>query len=110
MFTIKFYQTGPGGSRQVIKQAESFTILRSDDGSAEITLHQKDQGDDRRIDIVDCGPNGPKRPEGWPPCFESAIIENAAGKTTEMISCQIPSPSRNAPSARDKAIDRGKRN
>lgn len=87
MFTIKFYSAGPnspGGYRQVIKEAESFTILRSDDGSAEVTLHQK-SGDSSRIDIADCGPNGPKRAEGWPPCFESAIIENASGKTTEMI-------------------------
>lgn len=82
MFTIKFYNTGPNGFRQVIKQAESFTILRGDDGTAEITLHQKDPTDDRRIDIADVGP---PRPDGWPPCFESAIIENAAGKTTEMI-------------------------
>ena len=83
MFTIKFYSTGPnspGGYRQVIKQAESFTILRSDDGSAEITLHQKDQSYDTRIDIGDCS-----TAEGYPPRFESAIIENAAGKTTEMI-------------------------
>ncbi len=85
MFTIKFYsmsQLSPGNYRQVIKQAESFTVLRGDDGSAEITLHQKDPADDRRIDIAD---GSTPRPEGWPPCFESAIIENAAGKTTEMI-------------------------
>lgn len=87
MFTIKFYSTGlgaiasPNGYRQVIKQAESFTILRGDDGTAEITLHQKDQADDFRIDIAD----STTRQDGWPPCFESAIIENAAGKTTEMI-------------------------
>lgn len=84
MFTIKFYSTGPGnpdGYRQVIKEAQSFTILRGDDGTAEITLHQKDQADDRRIDIAD----SKDRPDGWPPCFESAIIENSAGKTTEMI-------------------------
>lgn len=83
MFTIKFYSAGagnPNGYRQVIKEAESFTILRGDDGSAEITMHQKDSGLDTRIDISDC-----PRPMGAPPCFESAIIENAAGKTTEMI-------------------------
>jgi hypothetical protein len=92
MFTIKLYTTGPkcpgdavGNYRQVIRQADSFTILRADDGSAEITLHQKDRSEDCRIDIADTGPNGAPRPEGWPPCFESAIIENAAGKTTEMI-------------------------
>lgn len=84
MFTIKFYSTSPhshpGAYRQVIKEAESFTILRGDDGTAEITLHQKNSGLDSRIDISDC-----PRPTGSPPCFESAIIENAAGKTTEMI-------------------------
>lgn len=87
MFTIKFYstsqQTNPGAYRQVIKEAESFTILKADDGSAEITLHQKDASFDRRIDIGDC--SKPSLPEGYPPRFESAIIENSAGKTTEMI-------------------------
>jgi len=83
MFTIKLYSTGPGhpdGYRQVIKSAESFTILRGDDGSAEITLHQKFSENDSRVDIC-----GDPRPEHFPPRFESAIIENAAGKTTEMI-------------------------
>jgi hypothetical protein len=83
MFTIKFYSTGPnspGGYRQVIKEADSFTILRADDGTAEITLHQK-SGDDTRIDINDAPTQ-----DGWPARFESAIIENAAGKTTEMVS------------------------
>jgi hypothetical protein len=81
MFTIKFYQTSAGGSRQVIKQAESFTILRADDGSAEITLHQKNGADDSRVDIKEAAPHN----EGAPPRFESAIIENAAGRTTEII-------------------------
>lgn len=80
MFTIKFYSCSKGGSRQVIKQAESLTILRADDGTAEITLHQKNPEDSCRIDI-----NSAPAPEGWPARFESAIIENAAGKTTEMI-------------------------
>jgi len=44
MFTIKFYSND--GCRQIIREADSFTILRcprgpDDDGSAEITmLHQ----------------------------------------------------------------------
>lgn len=84
MFTIKFYSTtspnSPAGYRQKILQADSFTILRMDDGTAEITLHQKDHAEDRRFDI-----NGDPAQDGWPPRFESAIIENAAGKTTEMI-------------------------
>lgn len=81
MFTVKFYTED--GYRQVIKTAESFTILRGgDDGGAEITLHQKSPGDSCRIDI---GPLGTERPEGWPPLFQKAIIENAAGRTTEII-------------------------
>jgi hypothetical protein len=92
MFTIKFYSGD--GCRQVIKEADSFTILRSphsdDDGTAEITLHQKNQADDCRIDIADNGPNGPNRAEGWPPVYGKAIIENAAGRTTEIV-CLRPS-------------------
>ena len=88
MFTIKFYSGD--GCRQIIKEAESFTILRNrpgpdDDGSAEITLHQK-SGDDTRYDIKPDG-TGPE-PFGYsgPIRFQSAIIENSAGKTTEMVS------------------------
>ena len=82
MFTIKFYSDD--GCRQVIKSAESFTILRAPDmcSDAEITLHQKSQADDCRIDIV---PAGTERLEGWPPTYQTAIIENALGKTTEII-------------------------
>jgi hypothetical protein len=87
MFTIKFYSGD--GCRQIIREAESFTILRcppgDDDGVAEITLHQKLGFEDRRIDIGDDGPNGPKRPDGWPPLFAKAIIENSSGRTTEII-------------------------
>lgn len=78
MFTIKFYSNG----RQRILSAESFTILRSDEG-AEITLHQKNQGDDIRIDIALDGPRNDY--DNWPPCYQRAIIENAAGKTTEIV-------------------------
>ena len=83
MFTIKLYASG----RQKIVEAESFTILRNscvapDDGSAEITLHQKNPGDDIRYDIngdpAEMGYAGPER-------FTKAIIENSAGKTTEII-------------------------
>lgn len=87
MFTIKFYSQG--GFRQVIKEAESFTILRAEDGTAEITLHQKNQADDSRIDINDDGP----KPDGWPPRYSKAIIENAAGRTTEIIALRpLPPP------------------
>lgn len=81
MFTIKFY--GEGNHRVVIKSAESLTILRGDDGSAEITLHQKNQNDDYRIDVAH--DMKASYHEGYPPRYHRAIIENAAGKTTEMI-------------------------
>lgn len=87
MFTIKFYSGD--GYRQVIKEADSFTVLRCDEG-AEITLHHKNPADDCRIDIADEWPNGPKRCEGWPPVFGKAIIENAAGRTTEIITIGAP--------------------
>jgi hypothetical protein len=90
MFTIKFYSGD--GCRQIIREAESFTILRSPDvsGAAEITLHQK-AGDGCRIDIGDDGPDGLKRSDGWPPVFAKAIIENSAGKTTEIVGQSGPS-------------------
>lgn len=84
MFTIKFYSHD--GCRQKILSADSFTILRnprgtpSDDGGAEITLHQKN-GDGCRIDVAD----DKNRDPSWPPHFAKAIIENAAGRTTEII-------------------------
>lgn len=83
MFTAKFYSGD--GSRQIIREAESFTILRDESGGAEITLHQKNSADDCRIDVADDGPNGPKRCEGWPMVYGKVIIENAAGRTTEII-------------------------
>lgn len=82
MFTIKLYTEN--GFRQKILEAESFTILRgsaSPEGDeAEITLHQKN-GDGVRYDIR------PQQPDGYegPAVFQRAIIENAAGKTTEII-------------------------
>lgn len=83
MFTIKFYSGD--GCRQIIREAESFTILRSPSGSVhditEVTLHQKG-GEGCRIDVGDeCA----EREEGWPALFAKAIIENASGRTTEMI-------------------------
>ena len=79
MFTIKFY--AGLGERQIILAAESFTILRGRDGGAEVTLHQK-SGDSIRYDVgIDRG----NRLDG-PQLFDRAIIENAMGKTTEIIS------------------------
>jgi hypothetical protein len=77
MFTIKFYSDG----RQKILSAESFTILRGG-GGAEITLHQKNQHEDRRIDIASAEI---EPATDMPPVYQRAIIENAAGKTTEII-------------------------
>lgn len=71
MFTVKTYSND--GFRECLYSAQSLTILRH--GTiVEITLHQKNSSDDSRVDIVDSG---------------KAIIENAAGKTTEIIT---PSP------------------
>lgn len=88
MFTIKLYSGD--GFRQLIREAENFTILRGPsqaaDNAAEITLHQKNRAEDCRFDIKD--ENGePKPADGfYPPRFAKAIIENSAGRTTEIIS------------------------
>jgi hypothetical protein len=79
MFTIKFYSAD--GLRQRIYEAESFTVIRGN-GDAEITLHQKSQNDDFRVDIKE-GKSG--LTGDTPPCYQRAIIENSAGKTTEII-------------------------
>ena len=91
MFTIKLYSAG--GFRQRIIEARSFTILRppagpDDDGSAEITLHDTPDGD-VRYDIKDEGP--PTSGYAGPQRFAKAIIENSAGRTTEMIALK-PTP------------------
>lgn len=76
MFTIKFYRD----SRMRIFEAESFTVLRGDDGEAEITIHQKN-GEDFRRDVGITREN----PDEWPEVFDRAIIENGSGRTTEVI-------------------------
>lgn len=85
MFTIKLYSDG---GRTRIMAAESFTILRDPAGCAEITLHQKNQTDDSRVDV---GPADDGRDVNWPSLYQRAIIENSAGRTTEMISAP-PAP------------------
>lgn len=83
MFTIKFY--GDGGFRQRILEAESFTILRHGaDGGAEITMHQKN-GEGLRFDIR---PKDTPVTGSHPPFYQKAIIENAAGRTTEIVTLQ----------------------
>lgn len=85
MFTLKFYSAD--GCRMRVVSAESLTILKSSDNSdAEITLHQKNPADDFRVDIV---PQNTVRAIGWPPDYQKAIIENASGRTTEII-CASP--------------------
>lgn len=87
MFTIKLYRDS--GWRQRILEAESFTILRPNEGDtvAEITLHRalgpNGEYRDERHDVT-YGCDGPHA--GSPEAWERAIIENAMGKTTEMIS------------------------
>lgn len=90
MFTIKFYRSF---DRMVIKEADSFTVLRSADGSgeAEITLHYKDVGLDHRVDIRH---NDHPRSDAadavdWPPVYDKAIIENQNGRTTEIIGLSV---------------------
>ena len=86
MFTIKLYC----GSRIRILSAESFTILGNPIDGWEITLHQKNQSDDVRYDIGDASL---KRDSSMPILFESAIIENSQGKTTQILRCnQSSSP------------------
>ena len=88
MFTIKLY--GDLGHRQRILEAESFTILRVSDGF-EVTLHRPPSmaHDDCRYDIKNAWPEPKTSDEQqgqWPARFDRAIIENAAGKTTEIVS------------------------
>jgi len=78
MFTLKFYRFD--GSRTRILSADFITILRDGNLNAEITLH-RNVGEDIRVDI---GPEE-ERPDGWPAVYQRVIIENAAGKTTEII-------------------------
>ena len=68
MFTIKFYSGD--GFRQVIEEAESFTVLRNEDGTSEISLHHKN-GDGCRRDINDDGsmPGGERFGYVGPPRF-----------------------------------------
>lgn len=78
MFTLKFIKRFDDrvGDRTVIKTAESLTIIRDTDGAG-VTMHRP--GGDERVDV---GFLDDRNPEG----FDRVIIENAAGKTTEIIS------------------------
>lgn len=84
MFTLKLYANA--GMRQRFYEVESFTVLRCNQGSSdgpcldwsEITAHLKN-GDGVRFDIGD----SPYEPAGG--SWQKAIIENSAGRTTEII-------------------------
>lgn len=86
MFTIKLYTDDD--FHQIIETADSFTVLREQNGEAEITLHRRSLSGDCRFDIKPRFEIGTD--EAGPPRFQKAIIENAAGKTTEMISLPFP--------------------
>lgn len=77
MFTLKFYANETRRLR--IEEADSLTILR-DGESAEITMHRR-AGDDIRLDVTDREP----ATSDAPLTYEKVIIENSAGKTTEII-------------------------
>lgn len=95
MFTLKLYSHN--GWRQKIVEAESFTVLRNrythpstksvaGEALAEITAHFKG-GDGQRFDIQVAPGRDPNSPvTEW----EKAIIENSAGRTTEIIGWNIP--------------------
>lgn len=88
MFTIKLYR----GSKMRIYEAGSFTV--NSDGPAasggrhEITLHDVPGQPDFRVDLTFENEPTTDAPVRY---FDSAIIENASGKTTQMFSA-APSP------------------
>lgn len=81
MFTVKLYANG----KQRILSCESVTSYAWDHGTAfQLTLHQRDAAQDAAYNVGD--PAGcPQSCSGeiW---WERAIIENATGKTTQIIS------------------------
>lgn len=90
MFTLKLYAMG--GTRMSIVEAERFTVLQVPSNTvpfgAEITAHRA-VGFDERFDVHGGLPGNPHKPlsGGW----EKAIIENSAGRTTEIIGWDVPS-------------------
>lgn len=90
MFTVKAYK----GDNVRLYEADSITILRSVDcypEESEITLHRV-IGEDLRIDVKEDKPVEPI----WPSRFDKVIIENSAGKTTEIVR-YMPSPDKYDP-------------
>lgn len=82
MFTIKLYRDG--GYSQRILEAEGFSIIRPQGGGAEIMLHRplgpNGEYRDERFDV-----SAQEPPNDQGPYYERAIIENAMGKTTEIV-------------------------
>lgn len=80
MFTIKLIAEG----RTRLVEAASVTVYRYENGAAQITAHAKDEeATEGRAYYVGNPPHAvPNEPYSY---FDTAFIENAAGKTTERI-------------------------
>ena len=86
MFTVKLYSNN--GGKMKILSCESVTSYAWDHGTSfQLKLHQKDQNLDYAYNVGNADGCDRKFAEGddsiW---WECAIIENAAGKTTQIIS------------------------
>lgn len=77
MFTLKLYQA----DKIRIVECESVTVYRWANGAAQVTLHQKPGG----FDSVACVGDPPPMAADGSMVYDRAIVENASGKTTEMI-------------------------
>lgn len=94
MFTLKLQQHSPrqpdnSPSKVRIVAAESFTLYwYGGNGACQITAHRKDSADDKCFWV-----GSPQAVDHGLPIdaimYDRAFIENAAGKTTEMI---LPEP------------------
>jgi len=77
MFTLKLYQA----DKLRIVECVSVTVYRWENGSAQVTIHEKIPG----FDTVACVGDPPVMAGDGSPIYDRAILENAAGKTTEII-------------------------
>lgn len=85
MFTIKLIrnQTPDAGQRLRICEAQSFTIINESPALKGITLHRASQADDEVYYVGTMTPATAYADEYR--VYDRAIIENAAGKTSEVI-------------------------
>lgn len=84
MITVKLY--AEGDFRQRVIECESVTVLRPANCAIELTLHgMRVEGEisDRRFDLI--GHPSALTPDNDAIPWERAIIENANGKTSEII-------------------------